>query len=548
FDESMAQMCAAEDYGFDAVWLAEIHFQQGRSVLSSPLVVASAIAGRTRRVKIGIAVQVLPLSHPLHLAEDVATLDHLCKGRLDFGVGRSGLPAHYHGYNIPYSESRERFQETLEILLKAWTQERFSHDGKYYQFRDVCITPKPFQKPHPPLRVAATTAETYPMVGRMGRPLFIAVRTTSISDLSQFIGGYHAGWREAGHPGRGSVGLIVPVYVADSARRAREEPEASTLHFYRSIAEALARGGTNREEAARLGRMSYDEILGELAVYGTPEAVTDRLLELREALGFSTLSVWMNVGGRIPHEQTLHSMRLFAERVGTYYFLQAPPAVDHAEVIQREIEQMVWTEELGFDSIWLTEHHFIDYGLSVSPAVLAAAAATRTRRVRIGQAAAILPFHDPIRLAEELAIVDILSEGRLDVGVGRGNRPVEFEGYRVPQIENRERFEECLAIMLKAWTLERFAFEGRHFKIPEVRVIPKPLQRPHPPIYVVCTSPDTIEATALRGVPMLNSILRGGVEQLARSRDTYVKACEKAGRTSAEIAGLLSRWGVSRHV
>jgi alkanesulfonate monooxygenase SsuD/methylene tetrahydromethanopterin reductase-like flavin-dependent oxidoreductase (luciferase family) len=149
----------------------------------------------------------------------------------------------------------------------------------------------------------------------MGRPLFIAVRTTSISDLSQFIGGYHAGWREAGHPGRGSVGLIVPVYVADSARRAREEPEASTMHFYRSIAEALARGGTNREEAARLGRMSYDEILGELAVYGTPEAVTDRLLELREALGFSTLSVWMNVGGRIPHEQTLHSMRLFAERV-----------------------------------------------------------------------------------------------------------------------------------------------------------------------------------------------------------------------------------------
>jgi len=80
---------------------------------------------------------------------------------------------------------------------------------------------------------------------------------------------------------------------------------------------------------------------------------------------------------------------------------------------------MVWTEELGFDSIWLTEHHFIDYGLSVSPAVLAAAAAMRTRRVRIGLAAAILPFHDPVRLAEELAIVDILSEGRLDVGVGR---------------------------------------------------------------------------------------------------------------------------------
>ena len=315
FDESFAQMTAAEELGFDAVWLAEIHFQKGRSVLSSPLVIAAAIAKLTRRVKIGIAVQVLPLAHPLHLAEDVATLDHLSKGRLDFGVGRSGLPEHYQRFNIPYSESRERFQETLDILIKAWTQERFSYEGKYYQFHDVCVLPKPYQKPHPPLRVAATTQETYPLVGRMGLPIFIAVRTTSISDLKRFIGGYHEGWREAGHPGRGPVALIVPVYVADTERRAREEAEASTMHFFRVIAEALGKGGTKREEAAKLGRLSYDEILQELVVYGTPESVTARLLELREALGNTTLSVWMNVGGRIPHERVLGSMRLFAERV-----------------------------------------------------------------------------------------------------------------------------------------------------------------------------------------------------------------------------------------
>ncbi|HEU5323455.1 MAG TPA: LLM class flavin-dependent oxidoreductase, partial [Methylomirabilota bacterium] len=237
-----------------------------------------------------------------------------------------------------------------------------------------------------------------------------------------------------------------------------------------------------------------------------------------------------------------------AMRFGTYFFFQAHPSLSHPEVIRRDVEQMAWTEELGFDAIWLTEHHFIDYGLSVSPAVLAAAAAMRTRRVRIGLAAAILPFHDPVRLAEELALVDILSEGRLDVGVGRGNRPVEFEGFRVPQIESRERFEEALAILVRAWTQERFAFEGRHFTIPEVRVIPKPLQQPHPPLSVVCVSPDTIEATALRGLPMLNSLMRGPVAQLAQQRDTYVAACRKAGRGDAEIAGLLGRWGVSRHV
>src|SRR5690348_8445322 len=235
-------------------------------------------------------------------------------------------------------------------------------------------------------------------------------------------------------------------------------------------------------------------------------------------------------------------------RFGTYYFLQAPPGLAHPDVIRNEIEQMVWTEELGFDSIWLTEHHFIEYGLSVSPVLLATAAAMRTERVRIGLAAAILPFHDPIRLAEELAMVDILSHGRLDVGVGRGNRPVEFEGYRIPQIESRERFEESLAIMLAAWTQERVAFDGRHFTIPEVRVIPKPVQRPHPPIYVVCISPDTIEATALRGFPMLNSVLRGTLEPLVQQRDTYIAACRKAGRTDAEISSLLARWGVSRHI
>src|SRR2546428_4926504 len=95
-------------------------------------------------------------------------------------------------------------------------------------------------------------------------------------------------------------------------------------------------------------------------------------------------------------------------RFGTYYFLQAPPALAHPEVVRREIEQMAWTEELGFDSIWLTEHHFIEYGLSVSPAVLAAAAPMRTPRVRIGLAAALLPLPDPARLAPKPAIGDIL--------------------------------------------------------------------------------------------------------------------------------------------
>src|SRR5581483_11584228 len=236
-------------------------------------------------------------------------------------------------------------------------------------------------------------------------------------------------------------------------------------------------------------------------------------------------------------------------RFGTFFFFQAPPGHRHADIIHRELEQVEWTEELGFDEVWFTEHHFIDYGLSVDPAALASAAASRTRRVRIGLAAAILPFHHPLRLAEQLALVDVISGGRLDVGVGRGNRPAEFRGYNVPQQENRDRFEEAVDIIQQAWTEERFTYRGRFFTVVDAHVQPKPMQRPHPPIYQVCGSKESMEGTAARGWPMLNSVLRGNAEQqIATNRDAYVAALRKNGRTDAEIPGFLANWGISRQI
>ena len=235
-------------------------------------------------------------------------------------------------------------------------------------------------------------------------------------------------------------------------------------------------------------------------------------------------------------------------RFGTFFFFQAAPGLRHEDIIRDELRQMEWAEELGFDEVWLTEHHFIDYGLAVDPAALAAAAAARTRRVRVGLAAAIVPFHHPLRLAEQVALIDIISQGRLDVGVGRGNRPAEFKGYNVPQHESRERFDEAVTIMIRAWTEERVHHEGRFFTIPEARVIPKPVQKPYPPIFQVCVSKDGIENTALRGWPMLNSVLFGPVDQLVQNRDLYVDTLRKSGRSETEITHLLSRWGVSRQI
>src|SRR5216117_3914594 len=137
FDRALEEVETAERVGLDAVWLAELHGAPERSVMSAPMMVASAIAARTSTVKIGIAVQVLPLSHPLRLAEEAATIDQISHGRLIYGIGRSGVVRTYEDYGVAYAESRERFAETLEILRQAWTEPKFSHEGKYFSFRDV---------------------------------------------------------------------------------------------------------------------------------------------------------------------------------------------------------------------------------------------------------------------------------------------------------------------------------------------------------------------------------------------------------------------------
>ena len=130
FDESFSQVTEAEKLGLDSVWLAEHHFSPDRSVLASPMVLSSAIAARTTRLRIGLAVQVLPLTNPLRVAEEAATVDHVSKGRFEFGIGRSGLTKYYQGYNVPYSQSRQRFFEALDVIMKAWNEDQFSYHGR----------------------------------------------------------------------------------------------------------------------------------------------------------------------------------------------------------------------------------------------------------------------------------------------------------------------------------------------------------------------------------------------------------------------------------
>lgn len=323
FQEALEQVDGAERWGLDAMWLAELHFAPERSLLSAPLSIAAAIAARTRRLKIGIAVQVLPLCHPLRLAEEAATVDQLSRGRLIFGIGRSGVARTYEAYGVPYAESRDRFLETLDILKHAWTQSNVSYDGKYYRFTDVTVAPRPYQTPYPPLRMAASTPDTFPVIGELGLPVFASARHVTWSELAPMIRSYREAYAAAGHPGKGEVFVSVPTYLAETEERARAEPEHSIMHFYRYqaalLADSAARTGTIA--AARAGRierlrnLTYAQVLEDQTLIGTPDRVAGQLAALKDELGLDGILAELNCGGLIPHAQVMNALRLLCEEV-----------------------------------------------------------------------------------------------------------------------------------------------------------------------------------------------------------------------------------------
>src|SRR5690348_13484693 len=273
FRNSFEQIAAAEEWGLDAVWLAEIHMNPTRSLVSAPLTVAGALAARTSRIKIGTAVQILPLGHPLRLAEETATLDQISGGRLIFGVGRSAFPRAYNAYGISYDESQERFAESLDVIKRAWTEPVCSHHGRYYDFDNFTLVPRPVQRPHPEIRIAASQHDTYGAIGRLGYPLFSAVRASPLCELAGHARAYREAWGAAGHKGRARLYLQAPVYVAESRERALADARDGMMRFSSYRADLLR------------GPLSYDEVLREKGIVGTPDMVIDRLTELRETAG-----------------------------------------------------------------------------------------------------------------------------------------------------------------------------------------------------------------------------------------------------------------------
>jgi alkanesulfonate monooxygenase SsuD/methylene tetrahydromethanopterin reductase-like flavin-dependent oxidoreductase (luciferase family) len=320
FRETFEIVDTAEALGLDGIWLGEIHFLPSRSILSAPLLLATAIAARTRRMCIGTAVHVIPLRHPLSVAEDVATLDHLSGGRFEFGIGRSGAARSYRAIGVPYEESQSRLMESLDVLREAWKGKPFSFAGTHYRVDNVTVSPRPVQTPHPPIRIAALSEPSFPRYAELGLNLFVGLRGTDISELRRYIDTYRSTWRAAGHAGHGSVYLRIPVYVAPTDAEAIEESRESIIFYFRRQAQ-LARDGTRSgstplpDLATELDALSHEHILKERVAFGSPVSLIARLRQLRDDLHLDGIVAEPNPGGRIPFDRMMRSLRLLADDV-----------------------------------------------------------------------------------------------------------------------------------------------------------------------------------------------------------------------------------------
>ena len=321
FEHTTEQIQYAEELGFASAWLAEHHFSR-YGLGSSGLVLAAQIAARTKRIRLGTAVLVPPLHHPIRLAEDTATLDQGSGGRLEIGFGRRSSGYEYAGYSVSHAESQARFQETIKIVKGLWTTPDFSYQGQFYDFQHVNLVPPPLQQPHPPLYIAATrTPTTLEFVASSGHPIIIGVvldHTAALDLCHRFIKMANAAGQQMS---MARIPFFRYLYVAESAEQARRDTREAMAWTQDMIQwrGTLTSGSEvyQQLEGFRKTRItqptSYDHIAEHRAFFGTPDDVASRIRALQNE---GVESFGCNFAfGTMPHEKVMRSMKLFAREV-----------------------------------------------------------------------------------------------------------------------------------------------------------------------------------------------------------------------------------------
>jgi alkanesulfonate monooxygenase SsuD/methylene tetrahydromethanopterin reductase-like flavin-dependent oxidoreductase (luciferase family) len=321
FDELLEQIELTEKLNFNEAWFAE-HHHSDYGMLASPNLMIAALARRTERLRFGNLVSVLPLYDPMRLAEECAMLDILTDGRLNIGLGR-GVPKDDMKHRLDRETAQARFEEGIEILLRAWTGETFSYTGKAWGYEEISCRPQPLQKPHPPIYYGATSPESPAMVARRGWNL--ALSRQPLANCAKAIEKYRAELANLGHVnGNGDAIMVRDIYVADSDEQAWREAVPEIMRFWQLATDNYWRGETVSEADLTRFTERYAYYPGGLTIkrldewgtslIGSPESIVKKARAMIETAKPDSLVGMFQFGG-LKHEQVMHSLELFGTKV-----------------------------------------------------------------------------------------------------------------------------------------------------------------------------------------------------------------------------------------
>jgi len=306
YEEVLTMAEWAEELGFDSFWLGEHHFYWYGSLPSPPMLIA-ALGQRTKKIRLGPAISVLPFHHPLIVAEEYAFADNLCGGRLNFAIGSGFSPIEYKMFGMSLEDARERYWETFDVIIKSWTQKEFSHKGKFYQIENGSLHLKPLQKPMPPTWVAASSDETLTKSGELGLSIMGIpfARSSSILEVKEKNDVFRESYFRAGHKEAPDIIVALHVYLHEN-----EESATTSAHIcYQRVLEYL---GRSRRPGAKVP--DFDTVKKEkLVVFSSPERAAEIFREY-ENIGVTHVICMVNFGG-VPMPDVRRTLELMSKEI-----------------------------------------------------------------------------------------------------------------------------------------------------------------------------------------------------------------------------------------
>ena len=313
----------SEALGFDSLWANEHHFDAYGGIVPSPPIMLSALAQRTKRARLGTSIIVLPLHNPIEIAEQMAMVDLLSNGRVEFGVGRGFVVYDYERMGVARDDAQDRMKDGLTVILKAWTGAPMTHHGSHYHYENLEVWPRPQQRPHPPIWISCSrTPDSFAWAGRQGYRI-MTVAYPGVDMLVRHNRIYREAWVEAGHPDQGwEISAHYQVVLSENGAEARDIAKAALQRYIGATTHTIERAEARMPESERASRererhnvLDIERMVNECRlIVGTPSEAVETLMRAREMMGFTQVDCTFYFGG-ITFAHAQRSLRLFATDV-----------------------------------------------------------------------------------------------------------------------------------------------------------------------------------------------------------------------------------------